>query len=155
MGSSTTRPNSETILNEHRPAANLSMERFPSYILAVNSPGSGTSSIPKSIRALDSESDSENEEHGEVLTGMYTKDVPTDSEGHPVLKKCALSEAQVAILRLAASLKSQPSRPASDYSSTSCSEGEDSVDEFYREHPEVPKFGKLVAIRNRPRTKQP
>jgi hypothetical protein len=95
-----------------------------------------------------SESDSDKEDHGEALKGMYSEDVPRDSNGNPILGKCRLSPTQAEILRLAALLNS---RPPSDYSSateSSCSEGEDSVDEFYRCNPQVPKFSKLVAIRN-------
>jgi hypothetical protein len=38
-----------------------------------------------------SESDSENEEHGEELKGAYTADVPLDSNGQPALVKCQLT----------------------------------------------------------------
>jgi hypothetical protein len=92
-----------------------------------------------------SESDSENEEHGEELKGMYTKDVPVDAKGLPVLAKCRLTATQSEILRLAAVLKSSASRRS--YLSSSESESEDSIDEFYRANPEVPSFSKLVAIR--------
>jgi hypothetical protein len=98
-----------------------------------------------------SESDSDNEDHGEVLKGMCTDSVPKDANGNPILGKCQLSPTQAEILHLAAVLKSGPSRPSSDYSailSSSVSEGEDSIDEFYRHNPQVPKFSQLVAIRN-------
>jgi hypothetical protein len=40
------------------------------------------------------------------------------------------------------------SRSSSDYTSTSGSESEDSVDEFYRANPDVPKFSELVKVWN-------
>jgi hypothetical protein len=95
-----------------------------------------------------SESDSENEEHGEELKGEHTADVPVDSNGQPVLGKCKLSSTQAEILRLAAQLKS---RPLSDYSpstsESSSADSEDSVHEFYRCNPQIPRFSRLVAIR--------
>jgi hypothetical protein len=39
----------------------------------------------------DSESDSENEDHGEVLSGMYTADIPVDSKGFPIDARYKLS----------------------------------------------------------------
>jgi hypothetical protein len=42
----------------------------------------------------ESESDSENEDHGEVLLGMYTPDIPLDSNGRPLDARHNLSEAQ-------------------------------------------------------------
>jgi hypothetical protein len=110
--------------------------------------GSRKSVLEDGADVCNSESDSENEEHGEVLTGGYTKDVPLDSAGHPILSAYHLSDAQAEILRLATRLKS---RPPSDYSSSSSessqAQSEDSVDEFYRCHPEVPRFSEFVRIR--------
>jgi hypothetical protein len=95
-----------------------------------------------------SESDSENEEHGEELKGMYTEDVPKDEQGQPILAKCQLTATQCEILRLVAVLKSRASRQSSSgYLSSSESESEDSVDEFSRANPDAPKFSELVAIR--------
>jgi hypothetical protein len=95
-----------------------------------------------------SDSDSENEEHGEILAGVCTDDVPRDEKGQPILAKCQLTSTQVEIVRLAAQLKS---RPSSDFSSptseSSSADSEDSVDEFYRCNPQVPKFSELVRIR--------
>jgi hypothetical protein len=92
-----------------------------------------------------SESNSENEEHGEVLKGMYTEDVPRDENGQPIMAKCQLTATQAEILRLAAVLRSRGSRQSSSgYLSSSESESEDSFYEFYRLYPEVPRFSKLV-----------
>jgi hypothetical protein len=41
-----------------------------------------------------SESDSENEGHGEVLSGMYTADIPVDSKGRPIDARHTLSAKQ-------------------------------------------------------------
>jgi hypothetical protein len=83
------------------------------------------------------------------LKGVYTKDVPLDDKGHPILAKCKLTPTQNEIIRLAAALKARSrSRSSSDYTSTSGSESEDSVDEFYRANPGVPKFSELVKVRN-------
>jgi hypothetical protein len=77
------------------------------------------------------ESDSDNEYHGESLKGMYTLEVPVDAKGQPILAKCRLTPTQNEIIRLPAVLKSSSRRQSSsDYTSTSGSESEDSVDEF-------------------------
>jgi hypothetical protein len=47
----------------------------------------------------DSESDSENEDHGEVLSGMYTSKIPVDKEGNPLSAAYKLSPEQVAAQR--------------------------------------------------------
>jgi hypothetical protein len=47
----------------------------------------------------DSESDSENEDHGEVLSGMYTKDIPLDPKGQPIDARHKLSAEQASALR--------------------------------------------------------
>jgi hypothetical protein len=47
----------------------------------------------------DSESDSENEDHGEVLSGMYTKDIPLNSKGQPIDARHKLSTEQASTLR--------------------------------------------------------
>jgi hypothetical protein len=49
-----------------------------------------------------SESDSENEDHGEILTGMYTSDIPVDQEGVPLTSAYKLTPEQAAVLRWAA-----------------------------------------------------
>jgi hypothetical protein len=46
----------------------------------------------------DSESDSENEDHGEVLSGMYTKDIPLDSKRQPIDARHKLSAEKVSAL---------------------------------------------------------
>jgi hypothetical protein len=45
-----------------------------------------------------SESDSENEDHGETLTGCYVG-IPLDDQGHPLSASYKLSEQQAAALR--------------------------------------------------------
>jgi hypothetical protein len=82
------------------------------------------------------------------LTGVYTVDVPLDSKGQPVLAKCQLTSTQAEILRLAARIRSAPSSNYFRTPESSGPDGEDSVDEFYRENPSVPKFSDLVKIRN-------
>jgi hypothetical protein len=48
---------------------------------------------------FNSQRDSENEDHGEVLSGMYTPDIPLDSHGCPIDARHKLSDAQVSALR--------------------------------------------------------
>jgi hypothetical protein len=60
-----------------------------------------------------SESDSENEDHGEELTGMYTADIPLDSQGRPVDSRYKLSESQANALRAQAVESSRPTTQAS------------------------------------------
>jgi hypothetical protein len=81
-----------------------------------------------------SESDCENEEHGDELKVVFTKEVPVDSKCHPILQKCQLTATQAEILRLASALKSRPSSSTSDSSGP---DAEDSVDEFYGCNPQV------------------
>jgi hypothetical protein len=59
--------------------------------------------------ACNSESDSVNEDHGEELSGMYTPEVPLDSNGHPIHARCELTQAQAGALRAKAA---QPPRPS-------------------------------------------
>jgi hypothetical protein len=61
-----------------------------------------------------SESDSENEDHGEVLSGMYAPDIPLDSNGNPIDARHKLSEAQANALRAQAAQSSRPTTQASD-----------------------------------------
>jgi hypothetical protein len=96
-----------------------------------------------------SSSDSEEENHGDTLKGMYTPEVPVDSKGQPILAKRKFTRTQNEIIRLAAVLKSRSRRQSSsDYTSTSASESEDLVDEFYHANPDMPKFSELVKVRN-------
>jgi hypothetical protein len=67
----------------------------------------------KMAEMCNSESDSENEDHGEVLTGMYTKDIPLDSDGRPIDSRYKLSENQANALRAQAA---QPPRPTTQAS---------------------------------------
>jgi hypothetical protein len=50
----------------------------------------------------DSESDSENEGHGDELTGMYTSEIPVDEKGRPVSSAYKLSTDQANALRMGA-----------------------------------------------------
>jgi hypothetical protein len=65
----------------------------------------------------DSESDSENEDHGEVLSGMYTKDIPLDSNGCPIDARHKLSAEQASALRAQAAQLLRPTTQASTASS--------------------------------------
>jgi hypothetical protein len=57
-----------------------------------------------------SESDSENEDHGEVLKGVYTNEIPVDSNGQPIEARHQLTSSQAEVLRAKAA---QPPRPVS------------------------------------------
>jgi hypothetical protein len=51
----------------------------------------------------DSQSDSENEEHGEELTGMYTSEIPIGKDGRPVDSGlCRVTPGQASAQRAAA-----------------------------------------------------
>jgi hypothetical protein len=50
----------------------------------------------------DSESDSENEDHGETLTGMYTAEIKIGEEGRPVNSRDRISGDQAHALRASA-----------------------------------------------------
>jgi hypothetical protein len=52
--------------------------------------------------ARDSESDSENEDHGEKLTGMYTPEIQVDEEGRPLNSAYKLSNEQANVMRVSA-----------------------------------------------------
>jgi hypothetical protein len=58
--------------------------------------------------------DSENEDHGEVLTGMYTSKIPVDQEGNPLTGAYKLTPEQAAVLRIGSTI--QPS--AADHRSS-------------------------------------
>jgi hypothetical protein len=97
-----------------------------------------------------SESDSENSDHGEAweYSEMYTPDM-LSPDGKP--KKSGpqrLSTTRALVLRAAAHAapsSTGPSRPGTP--STSVTEGEDSVDEWYQANLEVPKCVKEVSSR--------
>jgi hypothetical protein len=55
----------------------------------------------------DSESDSENEEHGEELTNMYTSEIPLDEDGRPVNSEHKLSNEQASTMRARAHCSEQ------------------------------------------------
>jgi hypothetical protein len=61
----------------------------------------------------DSESDSENEDHGEVLSGMYTANIPVDSKGQPIDARYKLSADQASAMRAQAAQSSKPTTQAS------------------------------------------
>jgi hypothetical protein len=61
----------------------------------------------------DSESDSENEDHGEVLSGMYTANIPLDSKGQPIDARYKLSAEQASALRAQTAQSLRPARQAS------------------------------------------
>jgi hypothetical protein len=58
-----------------------------------------------------SESDSENEDHGEESKGVYTPDVPLDSKVRPIDARHELSSAQADTLRAQAAQPPRPSTP--------------------------------------------
>jgi hypothetical protein len=58
------------------------------------------------VDVCDSGSDSENEDHGEVLSGMYTSKIPVDQEGNPLSAAYKLSPEQAAALRWGSSASS-------------------------------------------------
>jgi hypothetical protein len=97
-----------------------------------------------------SDSDSEHGDHGDEMSNesMYTPEMlgpdGTPKNGGPQ----RLSSTQALALRAAARSAPSSSGPSRTRTpSTSTTEGEDSVDEWYREHPEVPKCGKEVSSR--------
>jgi hypothetical protein len=57
-----------------------------------------------------SESDSDNEDHGDKLTGMYTSAVPLDSNGHPMTSACKVTPEQAAAARAKTVLQAPPPR---------------------------------------------
>jgi hypothetical protein len=61
----------------------------------------------------DSERDSENEDHGENLSGMHTADIPVDSKGCRIDAQCKLSAEQASALRSQATQSSMPTTQAS------------------------------------------
>jgi hypothetical protein len=63
-----------------------------------------------------SESDSENEDFGEELTGMYTSDVPLDSNGTPVDGRHKPSDVQPNVLRARAAQEQKNQPPVADSS---------------------------------------
>jgi hypothetical protein len=66
----------------------------------------GRKQVPEDGRDVcDTESDSENEEHGEELTGCYV-DIPVDEHGNPLSAAYKLSSEQAAALRWSASTSS-------------------------------------------------
>jgi hypothetical protein len=95
-----------------------------------------------------SESDSDHSDHGEEWadSNMYTAEMPG-----PDVKKISrpqvLSQLQAMVLRAAGRAKPSSESEPSCTSTTSGADGEDSVDEWYANHPEEPKCGDLVSSR--------
>jgi hypothetical protein len=63
--------------------------------------------------ACNSESDSENEDHGEILTGMCTSEIPVDQEGNPLTAAYKLTSEQAAVLRLGSTIHASAADPRS------------------------------------------
>jgi hypothetical protein len=78
----------------------------------------GRKQVPENgADSCDSESDSENEDHTEVLSGMHTKDIPLDAKGQPIDPRYKLSVEQASALRAqAARLESESLRSATQAS---------------------------------------
>jgi hypothetical protein len=95
-----------------------------------------------------SERDSENSDHGEQweFSKMYTPE-RLGPDGKPKNGGLqVLSSTQAFVLRAAAQELAKASGPSESCTpSTSGTEGEDSVDEWYCDHPEVPKCGKKAS----------
>jgi hypothetical protein len=100
-----------------------------------------------------SESDSENSDHGEEFpdSNMFTPEM-LGQDGKRIMDPQKLTPEQAERQRTAARATQKSSaEPSASVApgteETSGTEGEDSVDEFYGNHPEIPKCGQSVSLR--------
>jgi hypothetical protein len=77
---------------------------------------------------------------------MYTSEM-LGPDGKKIRGPQVLSSLQVMVLRAGARFEPRLGSDASGVTTTSGTDGEDSVDEYYRNHPEEPKCGDLVSSR--------
>jgi hypothetical protein len=106
-------------LNSHRTSnLNSKNKQINFYAGRPRSVPSATSDLLENgPDVCDTESDSENEDHGDVLSGMYTADIPVDSNGRPIDARYKLSADQASALRAqAAHQESRPSGPTTQVS---------------------------------------
>jgi hypothetical protein len=89
-------------------------EKVPGWMNAAaqTSIGGRRKVLENGADVCNSESDSENDEHGEVLTGMYTNSVPKDANGNPIGAACKLSQEQAHELREQAQAVQKPRAPS-------------------------------------------